>query len=64
MVLILLTYLSYKVIILPLGLYGSETWSLILREKRRLRVFENGMLRGIDGQMRDEVIVCWRKLHN
>jgi hypothetical protein len=35
-----------------------------LREERRLRVFENGVLRGIFGPKRDEVIVEWRKLHN
>jgi len=44
--------------------YGCETWSLTLREKRRLRVFENRMLRRIFGPKRDEVIGEWRKLHN
>jgi hypothetical protein len=38
--------------------------SLILREERRLRVFENGVLRGIRGPKRDEVTGEWRKLHN
>jgi hypothetical protein len=40
---------------LPVVLYGYETWSLTLREKRRLRVFDNGVLRGIFGRKRDEV---------
>jgi hypothetical protein len=42
-------------IILPVVLYGCETWSLTLREVRRLRVFENGVLRRIFGIKRDEV---------
>jgi len=45
-------------------LYGCETWSQTLREKRRLRVFENRVLRGIFGSKRDEVTGEWRKLHN
>jgi hypothetical protein len=45
-------------------LYGSETWSLALREERRLRVFENRVLRRIFGPKRDEVAGEWRKLHN
>ena len=53
-----------RTIILPVVLYGCETWSLTLREKRRLRVFESMMLRKIFGPKRDEVIVEWRKLHN
>jgi len=44
--------------------YGCETWSLTLREKRRLRVFDNGVLRTIFGSKRDEKIGKWRKLHN
>jgi hypothetical protein len=44
-------------------LYGCETWSLTLREERRLRVFENRVLR-IFGPKRDEVIGEWRKLHD
>jgi hypothetical protein len=39
----------YKTIILPVVLYGCETWSLTLREDHRLRVFENRVLRGIFG---------------
>jgi hypothetical protein len=42
-------------IILPVVLYGSETWSLTLREEHRLRVFENRVLRRIFGPKRDEV---------
>jgi len=45
-------------------LYGCETWSLILREERRLRVFENRVLRRIFRSRRDEVTGEWRKLHN
>jgi hypothetical protein len=53
----------YKTIILPV-LYGCETWSLILREEHRLRVFENRVLRRIFGPKTDEVTGEWRKLHN
>jgi hypothetical protein len=51
-------------VILPVVLYGCETWSLTLREERRLRVFENRMLRKIFGPMRDEITEEWRRLHN
>ena len=54
---------NLKTIILHLVLYGFETWSLTLREERRLRVFENRVLRGIFGPKRDEVTGEWRKLH-
>jgi hypothetical protein len=54
----------YRSIILPVVLYGSEIWSLTLREERRLRVFENRVLRNIFGPKRDEVTGEWRKLHN
>jgi hypothetical protein len=54
----------YKTIILPVVLYGCETWSLTLREENRLRVFENRVLRRIFGPRRDEVTGEWRKLHN
>jgi len=54
----------YRTIILPLVLYGCETWSLILREERKLRVFENMVLRRIFGPRRDEVTGEWRTLHN
>jgi hypothetical protein len=49
---------------LPVVLYGCETWSLTLREKRRLSVFENRVLRRVFGPKRDEVTGEWRKLHN
>jgi hypothetical protein len=52
------------VVILPLVLYGSETWSPTLREENRLRVFDNRVLRRIFGLKRDEVTGGWRKLHN
>jgi hypothetical protein len=54
----------YKTIMLPVVLYGYETWSLTLREEDRLRVFENRVLRTIFGPKRDEVTGEWRKLHN
>jgi hypothetical protein len=54
----------YKTKILPVVLYGCETWSLTLREEHSLRVFENRVLRRIFGPKRDEVTGEWRKLHN
>ncbi|KAJ4438396.1 hypothetical protein ANN_14341 [Periplaneta americana] len=54
----------YKTVILPVLLYGCETWTLTLREEQRLRVFENKVLRKIFGAKRDEVTGEWRKLHN
>jgi hypothetical protein len=45
----------YRTIILPVVLYGCEAWSLTLREERRLRVFENRVLRRVFGPKRDEV---------
>jgi hypothetical protein len=54
----------YKNIILPVVLYGCETWSLTLREEYRLRVIENRVLRRIFGPKRDEVTADWRELHN
>jgi hypothetical protein len=50
-------------IILPVVLYGCETWSLALKE-RKLRVFESRVLRRIFGRRRDEVTGEWRRLHN
>ena len=44
-------------------LYGCETWSLTLREERRLRMFEDRVLRRVFGPKRDEVTGEWRKLH-
>ena len=54
----------YKTIILLVVLYGCETWSLTLREERRLRVFGNRVLRKVFGPKRDEVTAEWKKLHN
>jgi hypothetical protein len=54
----------YRTIILPVILYGCESWSLTLREECRLRVFENKVLRRIFGPKRDEVTGDWRRLHN
>ena len=51
-------------IILPVVLYGCETWALTLREEPRLRVFENMVWRRVFGPKRDEVTGEWRKLHN
>jgi hypothetical protein len=54
----------YKAIILPIVLYGCETWSLTLREEHRLRVSENRELREIFGRKRVEVTGDWRRLRN
>ena len=54
----------YRTIFLPLCLNACETWSLTLREERRLRVFENKMLRKIFGPKMNDVTGEWRKLHN
>jgi hypothetical protein len=54
----------YKTIILPVVLYGCETWSLTVREEHKLRVFESRVLRRIFGPTRDGVPGGWRKLHN
>jgi hypothetical protein len=48
----------------PVVLYGRETWSLTLREKPRLRVFENKVLRRIFWPKSDEVTGEWRKFQN
>jgi len=53
----------YITIILPVVLYGCETWLLTLREECRVRVFENMVLRRIFGPKGDKVTE-WRKLHN
>ena len=53
----------YRTIILPVVLYGCETWSLTWREERRPRVLENRVLRRIFGPTRDEVTGEWRKLN-
>ena len=55
---------TYKTIMLPVVLYGCETWSLGLKEEHKLRVFENKVLRKIFGAERDKITGQWRKLHN
>jgi hypothetical protein len=54
----------YRTIILPVVLYGCETWSPTVKEERRLRVFENRVLRRVVEPKRDEVTGELRKLHN
>jgi len=54
----------YSTIILLVVLYGCESWSLTLREERRLRVFENRVLKRIFGPKMGEVTGDWRKLHD
>jgi len=54
----------YRGIILPVVLYGCDTWTLTLREERRQRLFECCVLRRIFGSRRDEVTGEWRRLHN
>ena len=56
--------LRYTTIILPVVVYGCETWSLTLREKHRLKLFENRVLRKIFGPKRGEVTREWRRLRN
>jgi hypothetical protein len=58
-----LKIIIYRTVILPVLLYGCETWSLTLREEHRLRVFENRELRKIFGPKREED-GSWRELHN
>ena len=55
---------TYRNIILPVALHGCKTWSLTLREERRVRLLENRELRRIFGPTRDEITGEWRKLHN
>jgi len=54
----------HRTIIWPVVFYGCETWSFTLREERRLRVFENRVVRRIFGPKSDEVTGERRKLHN
>jgi hypothetical protein len=60
----ILLFHIYSYIILPVVLYGCETWSLTLREERRLNEFGNRVLRSVFGPKRVEVTGEWRKLHN
>jgi len=53
----------YRTTILPVVEYGCETWSLTLREERRVRVFENRVFRRIFGPKRGPVTREWKKLH-
>jgi hypothetical protein len=53
----------YRNIILPVVLYGCETWTLTLRKERRMRVFESKALKRIFRPKKDEVTGDWRKLH-
>jgi hypothetical protein len=53
----------YRTVLLPVVLYGCETWSFTLREEQSLRVFENRVLRRIFGPKRDEATGEWRRLH-
>jgi hypothetical protein len=53
-----------RAVILPVIVYRCDNWSLTLREERRLRVFENRMLRRMFGPKRDEVTGEWGTLHN
>jgi len=54
----------YRTIILPVVLYGCETWSSTRQEERKLRLFENMVLRRIFGPRKEEVKEEWRRLHN
>jgi hypothetical protein len=53
----------HRTTILPVVLYRCETWSLTLKEERRLKVFENRVLRRIFGPKRDDVMGEYRELH-
>jgi hypothetical protein len=53
-----------RTIIYPVVLYGCETWSLTLRKERRLRAYENRVLKGLFRSKKDEVTGEWRRLHN
>jgi len=55
---------KYITLILSVVFYGCEIWSLALREKRRLRFFDNRLLRKILGPNKDKVTGEWRKVHN
>jgi len=54
----------FRTVILPVILYGCESWSTTLADEHKLRVFENKILRKIYGPKRDEMTGEWRRLHN
>ena len=54
----------YRTVIFPVVVYGCKTWSLKLREKRKVRVFENRALKRIFGSKRYELTGEWKRLHN
>jgi hypothetical protein len=54
----------YKKVILPIVLYGCETFSLTLREEHRLRMLENRVLRGVFAPKWEKVAGGWRRLHD
>jgi hypothetical protein len=54
----------YRIIVVPVVLYGCETWSITLREGHRLKVFKNRVLRKIFGPKWDKVTENWRRLQN
>jgi hypothetical protein len=54
----------YRIIIFPVDLCGSETWSLTLREKQRLMVSENGALRNRFEPKKDAIMEEWKRIHN
>ena len=55
---------TFRTIILPVVLYGFETWSLTLDKERRPRMFENRVMQRIFGPKWDEITGEWRKIHN
>jgi len=59
-----LKMMIYRTIVLPIVLYGCETWSLTWREESKLRVFENMALRRMFEPRRDEVTGEWMRLYN
>jgi hypothetical protein len=54
----------YRTTILPVVLYGCETWSVTSRQEHRLRVLQNTVVRKIFGPKSDEVLGEWRRLNN
>jgi len=54
----------YRIVIVPVVLYGCESWSLTLRETHSLKVFDYRVLRRILEPERDEATGQWRRLHN